>query len=388
MKHLYRKPLLPVLLMVMLLFGTCFMTLFQKGMAEDKQRIEDIYNYTHIYIEAFPKVDTEEQLRMVVYRGNAAAELPEIADSMVVQQCYYKLSEAFGTEGASAIYGTNHPDEFAKYRDIRISWGDGWDRETFLDIKERPGCLMEEDLAKKLGVSVGDEFAIIPLARLEQEVEEAPEVIFTVAGVFDRRQSGLEQGALIVPNTIFKGDGGLLYNSVMVNNCFYQVYRLELDTAYNREIDVVLEKIEKKLIDKYNLVTNARTMKQAIRPIEQKIMLQEMLEIPLMVVFMIATMVIGLLLALSLKTEMFLRFLVGEKRLGVFLKMLGSLLISLTLFGAIALLGVGCTAGVIWVAKAMDYLLTTVLLTGVVMAVPLIIISSKNLVKLYQQREG
>lgn len=388
MKHLYRKPLLPVLLMVMLLFGTCFMTLFQKGMAEDKQRIEDIYNYTHIYIEAFPKVDTEEQLRMVVYRGNAAAELPEIADSMVVQQCYYQLSEAFGTEGASAIYGTNHPDEFAKYRDIRISWGDGWDRETFLDIKERTGCLIEEELAKKLGVSVGDEFAIIPLARLEQEVEEAPKVVFTVAGVFDRRQSGLEQGALIVPNTIFKGDGGLLYNSVMVNNCFYQVYRLELDTAYNREIDVVLEKIEKKLIDKYNLVTNARTMKQAIRPIEQKIMLQEMLEIPLMVVFMIATMVIGLLLTLSLKTEMFLRFLVGEKRLGVFLKMLGSLLISLTLFGAVALLGVGCTAGVTWVAQAMDYLLTTVLLTGVVMAVPLIIISSKNLVKLYQQREG
>ena len=388
MKHLYRKPLLPVLLMVMLLFGTCFVTLYQKGMAEDRQRIEDIYNYTHIYIEAFPQSDSEEQLRMVVYRGNAAAELPEIADSMVVQQCYYELREPSGIDVMSAIYGTNHPDEFAKYRDFRISWGDGWNREAFLLCEARTGCLMEEDLAERLGLSVGDEFAIAPMARLEQEAKEAPDVTFTLAGVFDRRQSGLEQGALIVPNTIFKGDGGLLYNSVMVNNCFYQVYRLELDTSYNREIDAVLEKIEKKLIDKYSLVTNARTMKQAIRPIEQKLLLQEMLEMPMMVVFMIATMVIGLLLALSLKTELFLRFLIGEKRLRVFLKVLGSLLVSLVLFSGVALLGVFCTAGAEWIAQAMKYLIMTVLLTAFVMAVPLAVISAKNLVKLYQQREG
>ena len=103
---------------------------------------------------------------------------------------------------------------------------------------------------------------------------------------------------------------------------------------------------------------------------------------------MIATMVIGLLLALSLKTEIFLRFLVGEKRWDVFLKMLGSLLATLTLFGAIAMFGVWCVAGAEWIARAMNYLGITVFLTGIVMAVPLAVISCKNLVKLYQQREG
>ena len=388
MKHLYRKPLLPVLLLVMILFGTCFMTLFQKGMAEDRERIEEIYNNTHIYIEAFPESDNVEPLRMVVYRGNAAAELEEIKDRLVVQECYYRFPETFKSEVNSLVYGTNNPDAFAKYQDFTITWGDGWNRETFLAIEKEIGCLMDEDLANSLGVSIGDNVAIIPTAYVGQEVEDAPTRTFILAGIFDRRQSGLEKYSLIVPNTIFKGDGGLLYNATMVNNCYYQIYRLELDSAYNREIDAVLEKIEQKLIKKYNLMTNARTMRQAIRPIEQKLQLEEMLEVPLKMVFVIATMVVGLLLALSLKTEIFLRFLVGEKRGIVFLKIVAGLCFLLMLYAAAALLLAGCVVGMAWFMQAVWYLKTTLLLTAAAMIVPLIFICSKNLVKLYQQREG
>ena len=388
MKYIYRKPMLPALLLMMLVFGTCFMTVFLKDMAEGRQSIEDIYNNTHIYVDALPENESALSLRMVVYRGNAAAGLEEIADSMVVEKCYYSWAETMEEEVASAVYGTNHPDAFAQYQDFKISWGEGWDRERFLSIEERTGCLIEEEMAEKLSLSVGDEIAIIPAAALGMEKEDAPEVAFTVAGIFDRRQSGLEQNALIVPNTIFKGDGGLLYNSTMINNCFYHIYRLELNPEYNREVDVVLEKIEKKLIDKYSLVTNARTMRQAIRPIEQKLMLQEMLEIPLMVAFIIATMVMGLLLALSLKTEIFLRFLIGENRVVVFAKMMGSLLFLLALFSAVSLLGVLGIAGAAWIGAAIEYLKLTTVFTTLVMTVPLVAVSVKNLVKLYQQREG
>ena len=388
MKYLYRKPLLPVLLMTMFLFGTCFMTLFQKGMAEDRQRIEDIYNNTHIYIDALPQDDSAENLRMVVYRGNAAAELLEIEDSMMVQTCYYSLCNSMEEEICSRVYGINNPDAYAQYQDFRIDWGDGWNRETFLDIEKETGCLMEMELADALNLTVGETFTILPYAYPEQEEENVPEITFTLAGVFARRQSGLEKNALIVPNTIFKGDGGLLYNSTMVNNCFYQVYRLELKPAYNREVDMVLEKIEKKLIDKYSLVTNARTMRQAIRPIELKLQLQEMLEVPLMVVFVVATMVLGLLLSLSLKTELFLRFLIGERRYQVLFRISGSLFLMLLFFSGLSLLAVRLVAGAEWVVQAFYYLKVTSVLTALVMALPLAVISGKNLVKLYQQREG
>lgn len=388
MKYLYRKPLLPVLLMIMFLFGTCFITLFQKGMAEDEQRIEDIYNNTRIYIEALPLEESAQSLRMVVYRGNAAAELPEIADNMVVQTCCYSSESNSNEEISSFIYGTNNPDTYAQYLDFQIEWGKGWNRDSFLDTETEIGCLMDKELAETLNLTVGDTFDILPFAYMNQEVKDAPTLTFTVAGVFAIRQSGLEKNALIVPNTIFKGDGGLLYNSTMVNNCFYQVYRLELNPAYNREVDVVLEKIEKKLIDKYSLVTNVRTMRQLIRPIELKLQLQEMLELPLRVVFVVATMVLGLLLALSLKTELFLRFLIGERRYLVLLRVFGSLFLMLCFFAGLSLLAVRLVAGAIWVAQAFCYLKVTGGLTALVMALPLAVIAGRNLVKLYQQREG
>ena len=388
MKHLYRKPLLPVLLMTMLIFGTCFMTLYQKGMAEDRQRIEEIYNNTHIYVDAFPAGEESEVLRMAVYRGDMAAGLEEIADSMVMLQCYYSLRSPLHTEVYSTIYGTNNPDALGKRQNFSITWGEGHNRETFLCTDEQIACIMDETLVESLGLSIGDNFVIVPTLNLGQEAADAPEQTLTLIGTFSGRQSDLAQNALIVPSTIFVGEPTLLYNASMMNHCFYRVYQLELDPAYNREVDTVLEKIEKKLIDKYSLVTNARTMRQAIRQIEQKLLLQEMLEIPLMVVFCIATMVIGLLLALSLKIEIFLRFLVGERRFMVFLKMIGSLLCLLFLFAAMALLLVRFVAGAEWVIQALDYLKFTTIFTVLVMALPLVVNCSQNLVKLYQQREG
>ena len=376
MKHLYRKPLLPVLLMAILLFGTCFMTLFQKGMAEDRQRIEDIYNNTHIYIEAFSAGDTNQALRMNIYRGDVASQLEEITDSMVMLECYYSLHSPSHTEIFSIVHGTNNPDAFAKYHSTGITWGNDWNRETFLDTHDRTACIMADTMAETLELNIGDSFVIAPTTELGQESENAPERTLTLAGTYSGRQSSLNKDALIVPNTIYLGENGLLYNSLMMYNCFYRAYRLELDPAYNREIDTVLEKIEKKLIDKYKLVTNARTMRQAIRPIELKLQLQEMLELPLMALFC------------SLKTETFVRCLVGERRFSVFLKMMGSLLFILLLFAFIALVLVRLIAGAAWIIPALDYLKITTALTVLAMAIPLAVNCSKNLVALYQQREG
>ena len=388
MKHLYRKPLLPVLLMAILLFGTCFMTLFQKGMAEDRQRIEDIYNHTHIYIEAFTAGDANQALKMNIYRGDRAAELDEIADSMKMLECYYSLHSPSQTEIFSTVHGTNNPDAFAKYHSTDIIWGDSWDREAFLNTEKQTACIMSDTMAETLELSIGESFVITPTVELGIESENAPERILTLAGTYSGKQSSMSKNALIVPDNIYLGENGLLYNSLMMYNCFYHAYRLELDPVYNRDIDMVLEKIESKLIDSYTLVTNARTMRQAIRPIELKLQLQEMLELPLMALFCIATVLMGLLLSLSLKTETFLRFLVGEHRLCVFLKMMGSLLLILLLFSLLALGLVWLVAGEAWLLSALNYLKITTILTVLAMAIPLTVSCSKNLVTLYQQRES
>lgn len=388
MKHLYRKPLLPLLLIAMFLFGTCFMTLFQKSIVEDQQHIDDIYNNTHIYIEAFPAGDSSDTLSMNTYRGDVAAKLEEIDDSMVMLNCYYLLRSPSDTEIYSTIYGTNNPDALANHQSFRITWGDGYNRKTFLCTDNQTACLMDKTLAEALALNIGDTFVISPTVSLGSEEENAPKCTLTLAGTINVNQSNLAENALIVPNTIFLGDNGLLYNYRMMFNCFYRAYRLELSPAYNREIETVLEKIEDKLIDNYSLVTNARAMKQAIRPIEQKLLLQEMLQLPLTVIFCIATAVVGLLLALSLKTELFLRLLVGERRFIVFLKIFGSFLL-LLLFALVSALGlVYVTLGAEWMLTAFDYLKITILLTILAMFFPTALTCGKNLIQLYQQREG
>lgn len=388
MKHLYRKPLLPVLLMIMQVFGICFMTLFQKGMEEDRQRIEDIYDNTHIYIEAFPEGEALEMLKMSTYRGDAAAGLEEITDSLVMLQCYYALCSPFDIEVFSTVYGTNHPEALAEHQNFTISWGEGFNRETFLSTEKEIACLMDKTLAESLGLSVGDSFIIVPTLELGKKEEAAPEQILTLAGTFFGKQSSLSLNALIVPDSIFLGSFKLLYNSSMINkNSFYRIYRLALNPVYNREIETVLEKIEEKLIDNYSLVTNAKTMKQAIRRIEQKLWIQEILRLPLLTVLGIAAAVIGFLLVLNLRTEIFLRFLVGERRAAVFLKMLISLLVILFLFAGLSLLLVSFTAGAEWIETAFGYLKVIECLTVLTMILPLIVICRKNLVKFYQQRE-
>ena len=388
MKHIYRKPLLPILLMTMLVFGTCFMIMFQKGMEEDRQRIEDIYNNTHIYVEAFSAGGADIRLNMNVYRGNVAAQLEEITDSMVMLECYYALHSPADTEIFSTVHGTNNPDAFAKYHSTSITWGDGFNREVFENIEKQTACIMSDTMAETLGLSIGDSFVIIPTTDLGQESPDAPKHELTLAGTYSGKQSSLSKNALMVPNTIFVGESGLLFNSIMMYNCFYRVYQLELNPAYNRDIDTVLEKIKTKLIDSYTLVTNARTMRQAIRPIELKLQLQEMLEFPLMAIFCFATVLMGLLLSLSLKTETFLRFLVGEKRVLVFLKMIGSLFLTLFVSAVLAILLVNLIAGAEWLIPALNYLKFTTALTILAMAIPLSVNCSKNLVSLYQQREG
>jgi len=327
-------------------------------------------------------------LNMNVYRGNNATELEEIADSMVMMECYYALHTPENPEIYSTVHGTNNPDAFARYHSTSITWGDGFDREVFENTEKQTACIMSDAMADTLELSIGDRFVITPTTALEQKSPNAPKRELTLAGTYSGKQSSLSKNALMVPNTIFVGEYGLLFNSIMMYNCFYHVYQLELHPAYNRDIDAVLEKIKAKLIDNYTLVTNARTMRQAIRPIELKLQLQEMLEFPLMAIFCFATVLMGLLLSLSLKTETFLRFLVGEKRVLVFLKMLGSLFLTVLFSAVLALLLVSLIAGNDWLVPALNYLKFTTALTVLAMAIPLAVNCSQNLVRLYQQREG
>lgn len=389
MKHLYRKPLIPALLMAIIILGTCFVTLFEKEMTEDSLRIDKIYNDAQIYIEVLPLDGEGQEINMNTYRGDRAASAEGIKKSAVMMRTSYELVSPSSDEPViSNVYGSNAPDTLAEYKGFKVSWGEGFSDNNFYDEDGIWLCLIDKNLANEFDISVGDEIVIAPCEDYNGADESAPRKTFTVAGIFEIKQSEFAQRSVIVPRSVFTGTDGLLYNSAMMMDCFYKAYRLEIDSAYNRDIDAVVERVENMLVDDYNLVTNARTMHQAIRPIEQKLQIQKFLKLPLKVIIAAAAAVMGLILSLSLKTEIFLRFLMGERRTAVLIKMLLGLLLVLALASAVALGVVWVAAGGAWMATAAKYLGITVAVTVGTMLVPLCINCGKNLVKLYQQREG
>lgn len=388
MKHLYRKPLFPALLLAILIFGCCFMTLFEKGAAEDRQRIEDIYNNTRIYIEALPAEDDGDTLRMNTHRGDTAAQLEEIESSLVMLECPYAIHAPQALGALSLAYATNAPDALASYRNFKIAWGEGWDETRFLQTEEQTACLMDEVLADTLGLQSGDSVTVAPAKEIGLEYDYARERTLVLAGTISGNQSELLSNAIIMPRSNFVGADGMLYTASMMTNCYYRAYRLELKREYNRDIYTAVEHVEKALIDNYTIITNADTITNAVRPIELKLQLQSMLRLPLLLVFCATTAVLGLLLAMSLKTEIFLRFLMGRGRLSVFGRLGGVLVLLLVCFGLAALGVTWAAAGTAWLRTAGEYLALTLALTLLTTLLPLARTCSKNLIKLYQEREG
>lgn len=388
MKHLYRKPLFPALLLAILIFGCCFMTLFEKDSAEDRLRIEDIYNNTRIYIEALPAEDDGDTLRMNTHRGDTAAQLEEIESSLVMLECPYAIHAPQALGAISLAYATNAPDALASYQNFKIAWGEGWDEARFLQTEEQTACLMDEVLANILGLQSGDPVTIAPAREIGVEYDYAPERTLVLAGTISGKQSELMGNAIIMPRSNFVGADGMLYTVSMMTNCYYRAYRLELKREYNRDIHTAVEHVENALIDDYTIITNADTITNAIRPIELKLQLQSMLRLPLLLVFCATTAVLGLLLAMSLKTEIFLRFLMGRGRLSVFGRLSGLLVLLLVCFGLLALGVTWAAAGTAWLRTAGEYLALTLALTLLTTLLPLARMCSKNLIKLYQEREG
>ena len=80
MKHLIRKPLLPLLILGIMVFSACFLSDFQEGIRCDKERVDGLYDSTVpenvLYHFGLSKIPHDEALkRAKSYLG--AVDIPE-----------------------------------------------------------------------------------------------------------------------------------------------------------------------------------------------------------------------------------------------------------------------------------------------------------------------
>lgn len=391
MKHMMRKPMLPLLLLAVMVFGTAFLSFFKADIAAGWEQVDRLYSDTQVTVELVPEAGWDE-IQLKTHKDIMISGMPEVERTLTVMECYYvlrdgtPLTEADPELGLTVvdtdtIRGTNDLEWLTDYWDLEIEWLDGWGLESFRVENGKVPCLVRRELYG----SVGGVVAASPTAWYGEINPQAPTFELVVAGVVSDAVGRIGERDLLVPEESFLGEPKLFYNSDLMYRCYYRAYAMELDPAYNREYDRVEKELEQKLYDlsAYSFATNAHALENAARPLVQKLQMQELLVTPLCVLLCLAAVVIAVLLGMSFELEVFLRLMWGEKRAKVFVTLSGAVLLWLVIC---VLVSVG--AGFVMPVWAAKFSTVTAGLSMAGCAVPLGIRCGGNLIRSYQSREG
>ena len=393
MRHIFRKPLFPCVLLVLLGFSVCFMTLFQQSILDNQAVVEDMYGNVQLIFQVLPGTSANGELRL---RNKTVTKLQKIegfTDCFYYLECPYSLRDPIKLANYSSVYGTNDLAFFAKERGVKITLGDGWDEEAI--VYPMPGenipCVLETNLADILGVSIGDAFVIAPNADEETDPESAPSMRMVVAGLFENEAGLVDMYSIIVSDLSFIGSSGFLYSSSMIESFYYyRMYNFMTHPKYNRDYRMIKEEIDSVLQTDgdFILYSNVRILEQAVRPLDQKIRIQQMLVIPLSIVLCIAIVIMAVFLCAGFSEDIFLRLLWGEKRSLVWLKIISGVILLMMIEGlaALGLVWGICGANLIdWAAK---YIVCIVGLCFISVSIQQTVFCTKNLVAFYQSKEG
>ncbi len=392
MKHIIRKPMLPCVLLILLSFSVCFMTLFQQSILDGQAAVEDMYNSVQLTFQVLPATGANGVLKL---RNKTAEKLLQVegaADCAYYLECPYSLRSPVHFANYSVAYGTNDLSFFSKERGVEISFAEGWNEAAVLNPGEMAviPCILDSILADALDIEAGDTFAIAPNADEDTDPEAAPTLTMVAAGTFENNKGLVEPYSILVSDKSFWGRSGFLYNGLMMGDFYYyRAFHLYIDPAYNREFQPIRE-AAKAALEKdgdFILYSNARILERAVRPIEQKVRIQQMLVTPLSILLCVATAVMVLFLCAGFSTEVLLRLLWGENRTLVWLKIIGSVLLLMAVEGLIALIIVWLICGVQWIGWAAQYMAMIVAVCFAAMAIQQALFCTRNMVAFYQSRE-
>ena len=393
MKHILRKPLFPFVSLGLLVFSICFMTLFQQSILDNQAAVDDMYNNVRLTFQVLPGASANGELKLRNKTVTKLQEIEAITDYFYYIECPYSLRYPIQLANYANIYGTNDLSFFAEERGIKITLGSGWTEDAII----RPGegssipCVLEINLASVLGVDIGDTFVIAPNADEEVDPETAPSMEMVVAGTFEDEEGFVDLYSIITSDASFWSSPGFLYNGRMMEAfCYYRTFHFLTDSVYNRDFQLIKDEINT-VLEKdgdFILYSNVRILEQAVRPIEQKIRIQQMLVAPLSILLCIAAAVMSMLLCAGFSNEVFLRLLWGEKRIIVWLKMTGSMILMMVIEGFAALGLVWLICGNNWINWAVRYLIFIAAACLVAISIQQTVFCTKNMVVFYQSKEA
>ena len=390
MKPVMRKPLLPLLLLTFFVFQLCFVGLLRQTIARDERIISDMYDKTTVTYQVLPGANAAGVLSFRPHAAERLERMDAFDGSFYYLICPYTLRVPASELDLGCFYGTNKPEQFLQEQGLTVSYADRFDANDWQGNSEQIPCIVQADFAEKYGLTLSDRFTAAPYDGTEADDPKAPDARMKIVGIFDAPNGDVSQNAIILPDNVFLEEPTLFYNwRVLGSFCAYREYAFRVKPEYNSSLPELEQQINTLLYDQDVTVhSDARVMKKAIRPIEQRLRIQKTIQTPLEIIFAIIPALLSLLFALSLQEDVFLKRLWGESSCRTFFAIMGKIVLVLLIAAGIAF-GIG----VIVLERRMlpwtgHYLGITLMLSSLAAAIPTAVSSRKNLVRFYQTKEG
>lgn len=390
-KYILRKPLLPILMLAIMIFEVCMLGSLAKGIERDIQQVEELYDTTKITFDVLPGLNSGGNLLFRMHEGERIERLDFFERNFFYIECPYTLRAPKEILDAGWLFGTNDLDWFINDWDLSVSLMDSFNAETDWHGSETEiPCVVDINFAKEHNLKAGDSFTVAPYDGLDFDNPNAPEGYMKIVGTFESEFSSMTDMGLITPDNIFLDKPTFFfYWRIMQDHCSYRKYAFSIKPEYNRSFDEVEDLLTETLSDvDVTLHSDVRLLKKAIRPIEQRLQIQKMLEKPLKIAFMVVNAVLAILFSISLQEEIFLRRLWGEGRLKTFMRMVLSMGVVVVMAGFLTMVIGVIVLGKAWLMWELEFELTVVLLSMASLCIPALIFVNKNLVNFYQTKEN
>lgn len=393
-KFIIRKPLFPVLFLILLVVEVTFSGILRRGIARDIQTIDDMYNNSQITFYVLPEVAGDLELRPRFV--DMISDVEEIDRICSYMSCPYALREPEKVVGMSWLYGTTDPLWFADKMWISYEFMDGYAPSEDGEVKDWNTftsdipCIVDEEFLTKEGLKTGNRFTAAAYSFVGEDREKSPDINMHIIGTFDNREEKLERYAVIIPEFVFLEPPEILCTTALLEKCCaFKQCEIMIKKEFNRQADEVEDKMLE-VFDRAGVLvhSDARVLKKAVHSIEQRLKIQKALEKPIEITLCVAVALLALLMALSVQEDIFLYLLHGVSRMKTFMKFLLALGVIIICSALLAIVCAFIVLGTEWIGWITLYAGINVLVSIVTVSVPLLIFSNKNLVNFYQTKEA
>ncbi|MBR0092120.1 MAG: hypothetical protein IJP92_10510 [Lachnospiraceae bacterium] len=315
LKRAGRKPLNTVLFMMSALIGVLLLILNDRVMADNEASVEELMNLSVITCHIIANNPTEAPVRILPMQAEMLTERDEVADWFAYERGPFYLNGSDPADGFFVVYATTDYEHFF--------------RETYVECKVEPEyadadfatesyvCFADKSFLSAKELAVGDTIDIRGGRADTSYNPNAPLLSFRIIGSYDAENSSISSAAIVVPESCFfaKGAQRITYDSETYMQWYrFHFFSFTLNPKYNDTFEETVARLLPVVeeIGDYSLHTDAREMENALRPLEQRMMIQRALTGILRWVFMLLSLIVAAVMGVAERQEILIRRLFGE----------------------------------------------------------------------------